>query len=92
MIARIVTVYLPRTRRGLVVATVCDSRLAGLSAVAQKLSFKLSAPATLAGLPRHEVRLVQSHDGSSGALVTYGEGDGTGEEQDTQTSGTGDER
>jgi hypothetical protein len=46
----------------------------GLDAVQQKLSFKLSAPATLAGLPRRGVRLIESGDGPSGAIVGYGQG------------------
>ena len=45
----------------------------GLQAVQQQASIPLSAPDTLAGLPRNEVRLIQS-DKDAGALVTYGEG------------------
>lgn len=45
----------------------------GAKAVAGKLSFPLSAPAKLAGLPRHDVRLVSSGKDKS-ALVTYGRG------------------
>ncbi len=41
------------------------------AAVAAKLPFKLSAPDTLAGLPRHGVRLL-NWKGSPAALVTYG--------------------
>lgn len=41
------------------------------AAVAAKLPFKLSAPNTLAGLPRHGVRLL-NWKGSPAALVTYG--------------------
>jgi outer membrane lipoprotein-sorting protein len=43
------------------------------AAVARELGFDLAAPATLAGLPRREVRLV-SFDGEKGALAIYGEG------------------
>jgi hypothetical protein len=43
----------------------------GLSAVSKAVPFKLSAPATLVGLPRREVRLVD-FDGEKAALVTYG--------------------
>jgi outer membrane lipoprotein-sorting protein len=45
----------------------------GAKAVAGKLSFPLSAPAKLAGLPRRDVRLV-SMENDKGALVTYGRG------------------
>jgi outer membrane lipoprotein-sorting protein len=45
----------------------------GAKAVAGKLSFPLSAPAKLAGLPRRDVRLV-SLGNEKGALVTYGRG------------------
>lgn len=45
----------------------------GVGPVSARLSFKLAAPATLAGLPQHEVRLVKDGD-SAGALVTYGQG------------------
>jgi outer membrane lipoprotein-sorting protein len=48
----------------------------GAAAVAKKLPFQLSAPATLAGLPRTQVRLLQLKD-SPAALVTYGTGPGT---------------
>lgn len=45
----------------------------GVSAVQRALSFKLAAPATLAGMHRSEVKLV--HMGSRpSALVTYGQG------------------
>ena len=37
------------------------------------MPFRLSAPARLVGLPRHEVRLVGSGT-DTGALVTYGQG------------------
>jgi outer membrane lipoprotein-sorting protein len=45
----------------------------GAKAVAAKLSFPLSAPPKLAGLPRRDVRLV-SVESDKGALVTYGRG------------------
>jgi outer membrane lipoprotein-sorting protein len=48
----------------------------GAAAVAQRLAFSLSDPATLAGLPQHEVRLV-ALGSAKGALVTYGHGLGT---------------
>jgi outer membrane lipoprotein-sorting protein len=41
--------------------------------VAAQLPFTLSAPDTLVGLPRHDVRAVDL-DGEKGALVTYGAG------------------
>lgn len=45
----------------------------GAAAVQKELSFKLAAPATLVGLPRQGVRLIDQ-DGTPGALVTYGKG------------------
>ncbi len=45
----------------------------GLAAVQAAVSFPISAPDTLAGMPRSEVRLIKG-DKESGALVTYGEG------------------
>jgi outer membrane lipoprotein-sorting protein len=47
----------------------------GRAAVQRELDFVLHAPATLAGLPRKEVRLV-TFDGEKGALAIYGEGFG----------------
>jgi outer membrane lipoprotein-sorting protein len=47
--------------------------VSGVNAVRQRLSFPLAAPARLAGLPRREVRLVNS-GGQPGAVVTYGQG------------------
>jgi outer membrane lipoprotein-sorting protein len=49
--------------------------ITGPAAVQRALDFDLAAPATLAGLPRREVRLV-SLDGRKGALAVYGEGFG----------------
>lgn len=45
----------------------------GPKAVAAQLPFTLSAPDTLVGLPRKDVRLI-TRDGTKGALVTYGAG------------------
>ncbi len=45
----------------------------GVDAVAKALPFKLSAPSTLAGMARSEVRLVNSSKHGT-ALVTYGQG------------------
>jgi outer membrane lipoprotein-sorting protein len=45
----------------------------GSTAVAKAVPFPLIAPPTLAGLPRHEVRLID-HGGEPGALVLYGKG------------------
>lgn len=44
----------------------------GVAAVSQALPFKLSAPATLAGLPRSSVKLLD-WSGKPAALVTYGQ-------------------
>ena len=45
----------------------------GLHAVQAKAGFPIAAPATLVGLPRQEVRLIDE-SGTPGALVTYGQG------------------
>ncbi|HXV05670.1 MAG TPA: hypothetical protein VFP23_07210, partial [Solirubrobacterales bacterium] len=45
----------------------------GLEAVRSRVSFPLSAPPSLAGMARDEVRLV-SGGGDAGALLTYGKG------------------
>lgn len=45
----------------------------GLAAVQAAVPFQLQAPATLAGMQRHEVRLIGA-DGHSAALIGYGEG------------------
>jgi outer membrane lipoprotein-sorting protein len=45
----------------------------GLDAVQSQASFPITAPATLTGMPRSEVRLIQSGK-DAGALVTYGKG------------------
>lgn len=45
----------------------------GLANVQKQVPFTVSAPDTLAGLPRREVSLIRS-DNENGALVTYGKG------------------
>ncbi len=45
----------------------------GLADVQAQLPFTVSAPDTLAGMPRSEVRLIKG-DKRAGAIVTYGEG------------------
>jgi outer membrane lipoprotein-sorting protein len=45
----------------------------GLANVQKRVPFTISAPATLAGLPRREVSLIRE-GGENGALVTYGKG------------------
>ncbi len=47
----------------------------GLDNVQKQVPFTISAPDTLAGLPRREVSLIRS-DNENGALVTYGKGIG----------------
>ncbi len=49
-----------------------DHAVTGVGAVSKAVPFKLSAPATLVGLPRHEVRLVD-WKGKKAAVVTYGQ-------------------
>ena len=48
-------------------------RVHGVRAVARRLPFELAAPASLAGLPRTDVRLTR-HAGELGALSVYGDG------------------
>jgi hypothetical protein len=52
------------------------SAVTGLAPVQAKVPFQISAPDSLNGLARQEVRLLQ-FNGSPGALVTYGQGLGT---------------
>jgi outer membrane lipoprotein-sorting protein len=52
-----------------------ESHVRGAAAVGKRLDFPLAAPASLAGLPRTDVRLVRMRDGD-GALITYGSGMG----------------
>jgi outer membrane lipoprotein-sorting protein len=49
-----------------------EKPVTGVDAVSKALPFKLSAPDTLVGLPRHEVRLVD-WKGEKAAIVTYGQ-------------------
>jgi outer membrane lipoprotein-sorting protein len=48
------------------------AEVSGVTAVAGKVPFTLAAPASLVGLPRHDVSLLDM-GGKSGALVTYGQ-------------------
>jgi outer membrane lipoprotein-sorting protein len=58
--------------------TTQSGRPGGLESVQAQVSFRISAPPSLAGRPRDEVRLVSSGS-DAGALVTYGRGlDGIG--------------
>lgn len=50
-----------------------EARLTGLSAVSAAVPFKLQAPSSLAGMARHQVRLVQ-YNGHDAAMLSYGEG------------------
>lgn len=50
-----------------------NAQTTGLSAVQAKLPFTLQAPSSLAGMSRHEVRLIEV-DGHDAALLGYGEG------------------
>jgi outer membrane lipoprotein-sorting protein len=62
----------------------------GLDAVQRQTSFPLSAPPSLAGMARDQVRLVSSGDEAS-ALITYGQGLGGIVVLEQATSGEGDE-
>jgi outer membrane lipoprotein-sorting protein len=50
-----------------------EAPVTGLQQVQQAVSFQIAAPDSLAGLPRSEVRLIQSGD-KPAALVSYGTG------------------
>ncbi|MEA2248595.1 MAG: hypothetical protein QOH46_3124, partial [Solirubrobacteraceae bacterium] len=50
-----------------------EQAVRGVGPVSKAVPFELSAPATLVGLPRHEVRLVD-WKGEKAAVVTYGQG------------------
>lgn len=60
----------------------------GVAAVQAQLPFKLSAPATLAGLPRQSVWLARP-GGRPAAIVTYGQGLGAIVVVQTETGGSG---
>ena len=68
----------------------------GVDAVQKNLDFPLTAPATLAGLPRNEVRSIEV-DGRTAALATYGKGLGgiavieSASEPGEEPVGSGDE-
>jgi outer membrane lipoprotein-sorting protein len=66
-------------------------QVVGEQAVSAAVDFPLDAPASLAGLPRSEVRAI-AVDGESAALVTYGEGLGgiAVIESKTQSGGSGE--
>ena len=49
-----------------------ERAVTGVGPVSKAVPFKLAAPATLVGLPRHEVRLVD-WKGETAAVVTYGQ-------------------
>jgi outer membrane lipoprotein-sorting protein len=49
-----------------------EQAVTGVGPVSKAVPFKLSAPATLVGLPRHQVRLVD-WKGEKAAVVTYGQ-------------------
>jgi outer membrane lipoprotein-sorting protein len=50
-----------------------EKGVTGVGPVSKAVPFKLAAPETLVGLPRHEVRLVD-WKGEKAAVVTYGQG------------------
>ncbi len=50
-----------------------DAGTTGPAAVQSKLPFTIQAPSTLAGMDRHEVRLIEVN-GHDSALISYGEG------------------
>jgi hypothetical protein len=72
--AKVVKISAPMGGSDMHGAKGAKNDVTGVDAVQQKLSFKLSAPDTLAGLPRRGVRLIDAGDGSPGAVVAYGQG------------------
>lgn len=71
--AKIVNVTVPAKHSQPRDAADPSKPVTGLDAVAKAVNFKLSAPATLAGMPRSNVRLLD-WKGEPAALVTYGQG------------------
>ena len=71
--AKVVHVALPagNAKAGAAKRHAKGTDVTGAAAVAAKLPFTLSAPKTLVGLPRHEVRLLDAGK-EKGAVVTYG--------------------
>ncbi|MGN6216711.1 MAG: hypothetical protein ACTHN7_07120 [Solirubrobacterales bacterium] len=67
-----------------------DTPVTGLEAVQAKTSFPLSAPPSLAGMQRDQVRLISSGE-EAGALVTYGKGLGGLAVLELPASGKGEE-
>lgn len=68
---KVVRVHTPASRAGAHPGVRRRRSVTGPAAVRAALPFRLSAPATLVGLPRHGVRLL-SWGGTPAALVTYG--------------------
>jgi outer membrane lipoprotein-sorting protein len=69
--AKVVDVPLPAKQSGS--STTTQTPVTGLAAVQAQVSFPIAAPASVDGLPLHEVRLVD-WKGEKGALATYGKG------------------
>jgi len=69
--AKVVDVPLPAKQSSS--STTTQTPVTGLSSVQAQVSFTIAAPASVDGLPLHEVRLVD-WKGTKGALVTYGMG------------------
>jgi outer membrane lipoprotein-sorting protein len=72
---KVVSVATPENKPagGAIRAKHARGRVHGVAAVASRLPFKLVAPHTLVGLPRHSVALLEM-GGDPAALVTYGKG------------------
>lgn len=70
---KVVTVQSPSHSSGAEQHGTKGPEVSGTAAVAAKLGFPLAAPASLAGLPRQSVRLV-NWQGTPSALVVYGKG------------------
>lgn len=69
---KVVPVHMP-SRPAQPAARKHQPAITGAAAVAKALPFRLSAPASVVGLPRHSVRLV-SFGGSKTAMAVYGQG------------------
>jgi hypothetical protein len=70
---KVIPVHLPRHPAAASASRKHAPAVTGAAAVARALPFRLSAPASVVGLPRHSVRLV-AFAGSKTAMAVYGQG------------------
>jgi outer membrane lipoprotein-sorting protein len=70
---KVVPVHMPTHPAAASLASKHQPAVTGAAAVAKALPFRLSAPASVVGLPRHSVRLV-AFAGTKTAMAVYGQG------------------